>query len=197
MCKGLCTRSKDMIKKADWQTMRIKKPTKYHYIIFATVLIVLAVYMIKETNKSGIEYNGSKTISEAAIEISGVDFVSNEFQKRYQSLASSMKNRCGGVSEDVMFAFQFNANERSLDDHVFTVCDTYKVFGNAKIIQKSEQKIKCTEEYNGELKMVVRPKEVLVRAIDMEEWKVIEYSSKNPKESCMLQHGIEILELNW
>ena len=45
--------------------------------------------------------------------------------------------------------------------------------------------------------MKVRPKDVVVRAIDVSDWKVIEYSSKNPKESCMLQHGIEVLELNW
>lgn len=197
MCKRLCKRSKTIMKKPDWMNYRIKKPTKTHWFVFAGFCVLSAVYLIRDMNSSGIEYNGTKKNTESAIEISGVDFVSKEVEKRHKELASLMKSQCSGVSEDVIFAFQFNMNDRSLDDHIFMVCDTYRVLGNAKIIRKSEQKVKCTEEYNGELQIKIRPKDVLVRAIDVSDWKVIEYSSKNPKESCMLQHGIEVLELNW
>ena len=77
------------------------------------------------------------------------------------------------------------------------ICDNDYVFGNAKVIHRSDEKIKCTEEYNGELKMVIRPKEVVVKAINVDEWKLMEYTSKDPKESCILQHAIDILEQSW
>ena len=38
---------------------------------------------------------------------------------------------------------------------------------------------KMYEEYNGVLKTVIRPKEVVVKAINIDEWKLMEYSSKN------------------
>lgn len=196
MCKGFC---KGRLKKADWQTPRIKKPTKYHWIIFALVVALFSVWMINDINSyiTGIEYNGNKQNTEVAIEISGVDFVSEDIQRKHKSLSASMKYQCSGVSEDVIFAFQFTMNDRDIDDHIFLVCENDTVFGNGKVIHSSKEKIKCTEEYNGELKMVVRSKEVVIKAIDIDEWKLVEYTSKNPKESCMIQHAIDVLELKW
>jgi peptide deformylase len=101
------------------------------------------------------------------------------------------------VSEDVLFAFQFSFNDRPVEDHIFLLCSNSKTFGNAKVIYRSPEKIKCTEEFNGEFKQVIRSKEITIKAIDIDVWKQIEYSTTNPKESCTIQHAIDILELKW
>jgi len=145
----------------------------------------------------GIEYTGAIELREAAIEISGVDFVSDEIKKKHQSLSQSMRYRCNGVSEDVLFGFHFSINDRRVDDHVFLLCSSGRAFGNAKIVDRSSNKIQCTEEYDGELKQVVRSKYITVKAIDITEWKQVEYSTTDPKESCAIQHAISVLELNW
>jgi hypothetical protein len=144
-----------------------------------------------------IEYIGSKQNKQPAIEISGVDFVDEKTKTKHQILGKSMKYQCKMVSEDLLFAFQFSASKRIVEDHIFSLCGGARTFGNAKVIQKSEKKIKCTEEYNGDLKQVVRSKEVVIKAIDVDTWEQIEYISSDPKESCMLQHAIDVLELKW
>ena len=199
MCKRFCKARKPMINKADWQKIRLKKPSKYHWLGWMLLVSLFAVWMIADINSyiTGIEYNGNKENKGAAIEISGVDFVSEEIERKHKSLGAAMKYQCASISEDVIFAFQFTVTERELDDHIFMICDNDYVFGNAKVIRRSDQKIKCTEEYNGELKTVIRPKEVVVKAINVDEWKLMEYTSKDPKESCILQHAIDILEQSW
>jgi len=67
-----------MINKADWQKIRLKKPSKYHWLGWMLLVSLFAVWMIADINSyiTGIEYNGNKENKGAAIEISGVDFVS-------------------------------------------------------------------------------------------------------------------------
>ena len=134
---------------------------------------------------------------DAAIEISGVDFVDEKIKTKHRALSQSMKYQCSMVSEDVLFAFQFTYNKRVMEDHIFLLYENTKVFGNAKVIQRSDKKIKCTEEYDGELREVVRSREITIKAIDVDGWEQIEYTTTNPKESCMIQHAIDVLELKW
>ena len=76
----------------------------------------VSVRMIKDHNSysAGIKYIGGNKNIATAIEISGVDFVSEDIQLKYKSLGTSMKYQCNGVSEDVIFAFQFTVNERNM-----------------------------------------------------------------------------------
>lgn len=199
MCKPLCNIPKLKLKPGEWHVRRIKKPGKYHWFVLFGVLSLWAVWMAQDLNGliSGIAYTGNKTNENRAIEISGVDFVSDDIRQKMLALANSMKYQCNIVSEDVLFAFQFSLNDRTMDDHVFISCETSRVYGNAKVVHRSSDKIKCTEESNGELRSVIRSREVVIKAIDITEWKLVEYTSVDAKESCMLQHAIDVLELKW
>jgi len=184
---------------SEWRMSRYKKATRLHWIILFVALCIWAVWMAQDINGiiSGIEFTGSKTKTETAIEISGAEFVSEDVKFKHQALSKSMQYQCVAVSEDILFAFQFSFNDRPIEDHIFLLCSNSKAFGNAKVIYRSPEKIKCTEEFNGDLKQVIRSKEVTIKAIDIEGWKQTEYSTSNPKESCMIQHAIDVLELKW
>ena len=199
MCKSTCKVSKLNIDSREWLGIKQKKPTKYHWIILFVILCLWAVWMAQDINGivSGIEYTGSKKNLDPAIEISGVDFVSDEIKLRHQSLSRSMQYQCKTVSEDVLFAFQFSINDRTLEDHLFFLCERGRIFANAKIVQSSDKKIMCTEEYDGELKQILRSKFVTIKAIDVDSWRQVEYTTDDPKESCTMQHAIDVLELKW
>ncbi len=194
---GFCKVPKLNIDPSEWRGYNRRKSSKCHWVILFIVLAVWAVWMAQDYNGTKMKYTGSKKNTEPAIEISGVDFVDEKTKTKHQTLSKTMKYRCNSVSEDVLFAFQFSLNERSVEDHIFFLCEQARVFGNAKVIHKSDQKIKCTEEYDGELRQVIRSKEIIIKAIDVNGWEQIEYSTTDPKESCMIQHAIDVLELKW
>jgi len=146
---------------------------------------------------SGIEYVGFRERTDPAIDVSGVDFLTEHIKAKHQALSASMQYQCNLLSEDVLFAFQFMSNERSIEDNILILCDSNTVFANAKVIYRSEEKIMCTEEYDGKLKQVVRSKSIAIKAIDVDEWRQVEYSTEDPKEACTIQHAIDILELKW
>lgn len=199
MCKNICKVSKLKIDSQEWLGIKKKKPNKYHWIILFVTLCLWAVWMARDINGfiSGIEYTDSKKNVEPAIKISGVDFVSEEIKLRHQSLGRSMQYQCRIGSEDVLFSFQFSLNGRMIEDHIFFLCEIGRIFANAKIIESSDKKILCTEESGGELKQILRSKYVTIKAIDVETWKQVEYTTDNPKESCTMQHAIDVLELKW
>lgn len=199
MCKRFCKVPSLKLKSSEWRGSSYKKPSRCHWFLGFIVLSIWSVWMAQDYTgmNSGMEYIGSKRNMDAAIEISGVDFVDEKVKTKHQALSQSMKYQCSLVSEDVLFAFQFTYNKRLMEDHIFLLCDSTMVFGNAKVIQRSNKKIKCTEEYDGELRQVVRSKEITIKAIDVDGWEQIEYSTVDPKESCMIQHAIDVLELKW
>lgn len=198
-CKRMCKVPGLKLNSSEWRMSRYKKATRFHWIILFVALCIWAVWMAQDINGmiSGIEFTGSKTKTDTAIEISGAEFVSEDIKIKHQTLSASMQYQCMSVSEDVLFAFQFSFNNRPIEDHIFLICSNTKTFGNAKIIYRSPEKIKCTEEFNGELKHIVRSKEITIKSIDIDEWKQIEYSTSDSKESCMIQHAIDVLELKW
>ena len=199
MCKKLCTCRKPDITVPDWQVIKRKKPTRLHWVVLFVVLCLWSLWMAQDISgiASGIEYNGVKAVEYAAIEISGVDFVSEEIKSRDQSLSLSMHYQCNSMSEDVLFAFQFSFRGRPMEDHLFHMCDKRLTLANTKVVHRSGEKIKCTEEYDGVLKHVVRSKQVTVKAIDVDNWRQVEYTSADPKEACTIQHAIDVLELKW
>ena len=199
MCKRFCKIPSLKLKSSEWRGPSYKKPSRCHWFLGFLVLSIWAVWMAQDYTgmNSGMEYVGSKSNMDAAIEISGVDFVDDKIKTKHRALSQSMKYQCSMVSEDVLFAFQFAYNKRVMEDHIFLLCENTKIFGNAKVVQRSDKKIKCTEEYDGELRQVVRSKEITIKAIDVDGWEQIEYTTTNPKESCMIQHAIDVLELKW
>ena len=198
MCKSLCKIPSLKLKASEWRSSRYKKQSRCHWFVFFGVICVLVVWMSKDINSPvGYEYNGTNTLEAPAIEISGVDFVSEDMKRRHKSLVFYMKWQSAIVSEDVLFAFQFTNENQVVEDHIFMLTEGERSFGNAKVIRESSEKIKCAEEYGGELRNVVRSKQVTIKAIDIDNWKLVEYTSAGPKESCMIQHAIDVLGLKW
>ena len=66
-----------------------------------------------------------------------------------------------------------------------------------EIVSSSEDQVLCAEEYDGMLKQVKRPATVVLKAIDIGEWEVVEKNIENSKEACVIQHAIEVLESKW
>jgi peptide deformylase len=118
-------------------------------------------------------------------------------KEKMQALGNRMKSVCKERSDDVVFAFQFGTNRRR-DDHVFALCGPQtRVFGNAEVITRSSEFIMCTEEFDSTLHQVRRPSSVSIKTIDIVEWEPIEYEVLDPKESCIVQHSIDVLESRW
>ena len=114
-----------------------------------------------------------------------------------KNLSDNMRNQCIQGSMDVLFGFQFTKKDTIFEDHIFYLCNVRMSFGNAKVIRKSKELVMCTEELNGDLVEKVRPKEVTIKAIDLNEWRQIQYTTTDAKESCIIQHAIDVLELKW
>ena len=42
-----------------------------------------------------------------------------------------------------------------------------------------------------------RPSSVRIKAIDVDVWDIVEYESENNKESCIIQHALDVLNSKW
>ena len=198
MCKRCCKFSKLPDGEAFYSKIPKVKQTKYHWICGAMFTIAIGLWAVLwDNNMYGIEYKTDSKLTGPAIEISGIDFQSEDIQLVMNNLSDNMKKQCIQGSIDVLFGFQFTRKDTVFEDHIFYLCDARMSFGNAKVIRKSEELVMCTEELNGELVEKVRPKEVTIKAIDLKEWKQIQYTSANAKESCIIQHAIDVLEFKW
>ena len=133
---------------------------------------------------------------DAAKRISSLDFVSENVKEKHMELSEKMKLHC---KDDVLFAFQFSENENNItvEDHVFMLCSIQKIIANAEIIKHSDKYILCTEQYADVKKKVKRPSNVIIKAIDIDQWDIVQYQSKNAKEACIIQHAIDILNSKW
>ena len=198
MCKRFCKFPKLPEGEAFYSKMPKVKRSRYHWVLLFLVMCGFAVWMIQDINNiNGIEYEMNNKLDDVAIEISGIDFQSDDIEIKLKALSNNMRNQCIYGSMDVVFGFQFKINDETIEDHIFYLCEGRMSFGNAKIIKESKEKVMCTEELNGELVEKVRPKEVSIKAIDLDEWKQVQYTTKTPKESCIIQHAIDVLELKW
>lgn len=207
-CKNCCTKCwrpnmPDYTENFKSAGSRIKTPI--HWIITAVALCFIGAYIIPEIQRNeaynfkyyppDIKHLKKK---QEAIRISGIDFVSDVMKEKMQALGTKMKEICKDRSDDVIFAFQFGKGQGRREDHVFALCSqNTRVFGNTEVTARSEEFIMCTEEYDGELNQIRRPASVSLKAIDIDEWELIEYDVKEPKESCIVQHSIDVLESKW
>lgn len=179
-----------------------------HWIVVFVVFVLLGTWLLPEIQKAEEEhlsyYAPKMDLLKKkfpAIRISGIDFVSSGMKEILQELAYQMEYICGERSDDAVFAFQFGSDNHSRfrEDHIFALCSEkpIRVFGNTEVLSASEEMVLCTEEYDGELKQIKRPANVVIKAIDIFKWEVLEYKVKDSKESCIIQHSIDILESKW
>ena len=61
---------------------------------------------------------------------------------------------------------------------------------------RSELRVSCQEEFASIYRSVPRAKEISVKAIDVESWSEREVSAEG-KQSCIMQHAVDILERKW
>ena len=134
-----------------------------------------------------------------AIRISSIDYLSDTVRERLQELSYQMDFICSQRSDDAVFAFQFGSDNHSRfrEDHLFALCEGNRVYGNAEVISSSEEMVLCAEEYDGVLKQVKRPASIFLKAIDIDQWDVVEVAIEDSKQSCVVQHAIDVLESKW
>lgn len=194
------------------QSLTPKNPYICWGLFFITVVFIGTWWVtkmypeIKKRDEDHMSYYAAKIEllkrKQPAIRISGIDFVSSAIRDRHQGLAYQMDYICTQRSDDAVFAFQFGSESHSRfrEDHIFALCGSeqgVKVYGNAEIVSSSEEQVLCAEEYDGMLKQVKRPATVVLKAIDIGEWEVVEKNIENSKEACVIQHAIEVLESKW
>lgn len=203
-CKR-CTKPRMPNDGNSYNVRRIKNKSCSHWTVVGLGMCVMAALLItefKRTDENAFEYfpPNLKMLKrkDPAIKISGIDFHSDQMRDKLQNLGDRMKAICDERSEDVVFAFQFGTKKRR-EDHIFALCKDYNtmVLGNGEVVGKSDEYVMCTEEYDGELRYVKRPSSILLKGIDVSQWEPIEYESSSIKESCILQHAIDILESKW
>lgn len=170
------------------------------FLVLACVGAGIIPY-VQETKEYGLSYTAPKLEhlinKQPGIEITGIDFQSELMKDRLQKLASQMTYICDERTEDVVFAFQFSSNKRQRNDHIFSICSSKLTIGNAKILTSSDDFIMCTEEFADKKRMVKRSSSVIIKAIDIEEWEVIEYATADAKEACVVQHAIDVTNSQW
>ena len=111
-----------------------------------------------------------------------------------------MDYSCEATSNDVIFSFQYVLSEitnHTYNDHIFMLCKSHRAFGNAEIVYESDEKILCTEEYAGVLLKKKRSMNVTIKAVDIHQWKPIEYKTQNELEICQVSHAVEMLNNKW
>ncbi len=133
-------------------------------------------------------------LKQTYVKINSIDFLSTSVKEKHNELVVKMPTHC---KDDVLFGFQFAKQNRSIQDHLFMLCDAKKIFANAEIVFSDTTYVMCNEQYADIVKKKKRSSKIIVKAIDIENWDVVEYESQSVKEACILQHAIDILNSRW
>jgi len=168
--------------------IRRLKPIQWA-IIFVFSTLVLA-WMLIDTS-SGIEYRHSVRHGDAANRVLHLD---DSYRKKMQKLHYELKRFCDRGS-DIVFGHNLLINGEIFTDHVFHVCGG-STWLNAVVHVRSELRVSCQEEFASIYRSVPRAKEISVKAIDVESWSEREVSAEG-KQSCIMQHAVDILERKW
>ena len=94
-----------------------------------------------------------------------------------------------------MFGHNVEYNGEVLNDHVFHVCGGL-TWLNARIVTKSDARVRCQEEYTNMFKSRVQPKVVSMRAVNVETWSEKEVEGEDTV-ACRWNHAVDILENRW
>jgi hypothetical protein len=176
-----------------------KKGLNYIKVGISFILLSLVAWFMPDFSSESYSYKDmheDDLILSPAIQISGIEYLSENVKDKKIELADVMKTKC---SDDVLFAFQFVHLESNMtvEDHIFMLCSKNKVYANAEIVKSSESFILCTEQYASVVQKKKRPSSVRIKAIDVDVWDIVEYESENNKESCIIQHALDVLNSKW
>lgn len=173
---------------------RLVKSIRWALIIMSVVLIGWFLPDFQPDKMKYREMRSEDLNKGPAIKFSPIDFLSENVKEKQAELIESMRSYC---RDDVLFAFQFSKSNRTVQDHIFMLCSEMKMYGNAEVIDHSDKYVLCSEQYADIEKKIKRYSEVVIKAIDLETWDVVEYKSETTKESCIIQHAIDVLNSNW
>ena len=185
------------------------KPTKlrtsnYHYIIVAVTLAVLCMYFVNDVVEDGNKFifylpHEDHFRRPPSVFLNSIEYSQDIVKERKQSMAYQMDYSCEATNNDVIFSFQYvrNSQNETYNDHIFMLCNSHRAFANTEILYNSDEKIMCMEEYAGIVKKKIRSKNVTIKAIDIQLWQTIQYSSSSEHESCTIAHAVEMLNKKW
>ena len=189
------------------ETVRGKKISnnKYHYVMVAVVLAIISFIFVKDVAEEGekfLYYTPHKGHFKRppSTFLTSLEFDQEDIKEKKQNMAWQMDYSCEATSNDVIFSFQYVRSEISnttYNDHIFMMCESHRAFGNAEIVYRGNDFILCTEEYAGILQKKKRSANVTIKAIDIQQWKPIQYESKNEMEACQISHAVEMLNNVW
>ena len=168
--------------------IRRLKPIQWA-IIFVFSTLVLA-WMLIDTS-SGIEYRHSVRHGAAANRVLHLD---DAYRQKMQKIHYELKAFCDRGS-DIVFGHNLLINGEIFNDAVFHTCGG-STWLNPVVHVRSERQISCQEEFASIYRSVPRAKEISMKAIDVESWSEREISADG-KQSCMMQHAVDILERKW
>lgn len=177
----------------------------FHLYGLATTIIICIAWFLPEYNDvtERVDFTSPAPFHLSlppAILMSSTEFQDPDFQsKKKKEVQARMDLACEITTNDVVFAFQWRYlhNNRSLNDHIFMLCRNHRIFANALFSYHGDDYIQCTEEYGGVLKSKRRHLNVTLKGIDVNTFQHVEYESKSPVESCLLQHSVDMLNRKW
>lgn len=175
-----------------------KKKTKYSVLkwtVGLSCVVVLAWFMPEYTpDKLKFHDMHPDDLQKSIVKINSIDFLSTSVKEKHAELSSTMPAFC---KDDVLFGFQFSKENRTIQDHLFMLCSSKKILANAEIIYSDDHFVMCTEQYADIVKRVKRSSSVVIKAIDIDTWDIVEYKSMDTKEACIIQHAVDVLNSRW
>ncbi len=99
-------------------------------------------------------------------------------------------------SRALVFSHNLEIEGKVFNDHVFHICGTGTTWLNARVFPSTEKQVSCQEEFSSIYRTVTRPKQIRMKAIDVNSWSEREVNAEG-KDACMWQHAVEILERTW
>jgi hypothetical protein len=179
--------------------------SKYHYVIVAITLALVSMFFVHDVAEDGNKFifyqpQASDLKRKPSTFLSTIEFSQDTVKDRMQNMAYQMDYSCEVSVTDVIFSFQYvrsTITNETYNDHIFMVCRNHMAFSNAEVVYESKEKIMCTEEYAGKLQRKIRSQNISIKAIDVQKWEPIDYSSATEQEACTLAHGIEMLNNKW
>lgn len=174
-----------------------KKKTKRSLAWILGIAVIACIsWFLPEYKEEAFKFNDMHpdNLYQKFVKISSIDFLSTTVKERHAELASIMPTYC---KDDVLFGFQFSKDNRTIKDHLFMLCDSKSILANAEIVYSDSNYVISNEQFADISKKIRRSSNVIVKAIDIQTWDVIEYESSDTKEACILQHAIDILNTKW
>lgn len=173
-----------------------KKKVKTCSFIWGILFIVGVAWVLPEYKEEMLKFRDmhQDDLMYSIRKIDSIDFLSGSVKDKHLELSTLMPMYC---KDDVLFGFQFSKQNRTIRDHLFMLCESKQIFANAEIIYSKPNYVLSNEQYADITLKKKRSSSVIVKAIDIKTWDVIEYESTSTKEACIMQHAIDVLNSKW